>query len=159
MRESRWALEWVPIESLRPNPRNARTHSKKQVNQIANSILRFGWTYPLVVEENVILLAGHGRLLAAQQLGLKEIPVIVLSNLSETEKRAFMLADNKIAANSGWDHRILAKEVGELSRLLPEIDLNIEITGFSTAEIEPLLVDLVDGENDPADDPLPIATK
>lgn len=159
MRESRWALEWVPIESLRPNPRNARTHSKKQVNQIANSILRFGWTYPLVVEENVILLAGHGRLLAAQQLGLKEIPVIVLSNLSETEKRAFMLADNKIAANSGWDHRILAKEVGELSRLLPEIDLNIEITGFSTAEIEPLLVDLGDGENDPADDPLPVATK
>jgi ParB-like chromosome segregation protein Spo0J len=105
-----------------------------------------------LADENLVTLAEHGRLLAARQLGLDEIPVIVLGGLSDTEKRALMLADNKIAANAGWDRKILAKELGELSDLLPEINLDIEITGFSTAEIEPLLVDLVDGECDPADD-------
>jgi DNA modification methylase len=110
-----------------------------------------------LVDENLVTLAGHGRLLAARQLGLEKIPVIVFAGLSDTEKRALMLADNKIAANAGWDRNILAKELGELSNLLPEISLDIEITGFSAAEIEPLLVDLVDGECDPADDAPPLA--
>ncbi|ABE61681.1 DNA methylase N-4/N-6 [Nitrobacter hamburgensis X14] len=145
-------IQCIAVGSLKPNPRNVRTHSKRQISQIANSISRFGWTYPLLVDENLITLAGHGRLLAARQLGLEKIPVIVFGGLSDTEKRALMLADNKIAANAGWDRKILAKELGELSDLLPEINLDIEITGFSAAEIEPLLVDLVDGECDPADD-------
>lgn len=150
-------IQCLAVGCLKPNPRNARTHSRKQIDQIANSISRFGWTYPILTDENLVTLAGHGRLLAARQLGLEKIPVIVLGGLNETEKRTLMLADNKIAANAGWDRKILAKELGELSDLLPEINLDIEITGFSSAEIEPLLVDLVDGECDPADDALPLA--
>lgn len=151
-------IQCIAVGCLKTNPRNARTHSRKQIDQIATSITRFGWTYPILVDESLVTLAGHGRLLAARQLGLDKIPVIVLGGLSDTEKRALMLADNKIAANAGWDRKILAKELGELSDLLPEINLDIEITGFSAAEIEPLLVDLVDGECDPADD-APALTK
>ncbi|WP_245269993.1 ParB/Srx family N-terminal domain-containing protein [Nitrobacter hamburgensis] len=119
MRDIQWALQWVPIHAPKPNPRNARTHSKKQIRQIANSISRFGWTYPLLVDENFVVLAGHGRLLAASELNLDKVPLVVVSDLSEAEKRALMLADNKIAANAGWDRKILAKELGELSDLFP----------------------------------------
>lgn len=147
----------VDLAKLHPSRRNARVHSNKQVEQIAAAIRRFGWTYPILVDEHGNILCGAGRWLAAQKIGLKKAPVITLLHLSDTEKRALMLADNKIAANAGWDRKILAKELGELSDLLPEINLDIEITGFSTAEIEPLLVDLVDGECDPADDALPLA--
>jgi DNA modification methylase len=147
----------VDLAKLRPSRRNARVHSNKQVEQIAAAIRRFGWTYPILVDEHGDILCGAGRWLAAQKMGLKRAPVITLQHLSDTEKRALMLADNKIAANAGWDRKILAKELGELSDLLPEINLDIEITGFSAAEIEPLLVDLVDGECDPADDALPLA--
>jgi DNA modification methylase len=144
-------IQRVDVRSLKPNPRNARTHSKKQIKQIANSILGFGWTCPLLVDENLVVLAGHGRLLAAQELGLDKIPVIVLANLSEAKKRALMLADNKIAANAGWERNILAQELSELSTLLPNINLDTEITGFSAPEIDPILSDLSDPECDPAD--------
>jgi ParB-like chromosome segregation protein Spo0J len=100
-----------------------------------------------------MIIAGHGRYLAAIELGLTEVPVHVLIGLSEAEKRALMVADNKIAANAGWDREILARELGELSVLLPEIDLDIEITGFAPAEIDTLLGDLIDLETDPADTP------
>src|SRR5262245_38209906 len=99
------------ISKLRPNKRNARTHSKRQIQQIADSIARFGWAAPIVVDEHNSILAGHGRYCAAQLLGLKDIPVIVLSGLSDAEKRAFVLADNKIAANAGWDRKVLAEEL------------------------------------------------
>jgi ParB/Sulfiredoxin domain len=110
----------ISTHRLRPNKRNARTHSKKQIRQIANSILRFGWTYPILADENNEILAGYGRNQAALQLGLREVPVIVLSGLSDAEKRALALADNKIAANAGWDRQLLAEELGELAQLLPE---------------------------------------
>jgi DNA modification methylase len=145
-------VKMMPLGQLKPNKRNARTHSKKQIQQIANSILRFGWTYPTLIDQDGNLIAGFGRYKAAQLLGLQEIPVIVMSGLSETEKRALALADNKIAANGGWDRAILAAELGELANILPECNLNLEITGFDPAEIDALMGDLVDPEQDPADE-------
>jgi DNA modification methylase len=144
---------------LRPSARNARTHSKKQVEQIVNSIRRFGWTYPILVDELGNILCGVGRWLAAQTLGLAHVPVIVMPNLSETEKRALALADNKIASNAAWDRKILAAELGELAVLLPEINLDLEITGFDAGEIDSLMGDLVDPERDPIDELPELATK
>ena len=146
------------LGDLRPSSRNARTHSKKQVEQIAGSISRFGWTYPILIDEHDTILCGVGRWRAATQLNLAKVPVIILSGLSEAEKRALMLADNKIAANAGWDRKVLAQELGELAVLLPEINLDISIIGFEAAEIDALAVDFSDPEHDPADD-LPIVDR
>jgi DNA modification methylase len=142
----------VSIRTLRRNSRNVRNHPKKQVRQIASSVQRFGWTYPILIDENGVILAGHGRYEAALLLDLQEVPVIVVAGLSDAEKRALALADNKIAANAGWDRAALAAELGELAGLLPECDLNIEITGFEIAEIDTLMGDLVDNEQDPANE-------
>jgi ParB-like chromosome segregation protein Spo0J len=139
------------VRNLRPNKRNARTHSKKQIRQIANSIRRFGWTFPILVDENGLILAGHGRYSAGLLLGLREVPVIVISGLNDAEKRALALGDNKLAANAGWDRAVLAAELGELADLLPEFDLSIDITGFEPVEIDALMSELVDPEQDPAD--------
>ena len=141
----------LPVRNLRPNRRNARTHPKKQIKQIIDSIRRFGWTYPILADENGTILAGYGRYLAALELGLPNVPVMTLADLSETEKRALALADNKVALNAGWDRELLARELGELADLLPECGLDVEITGFEPAEIDGLLGDLVDPELDPAD--------
>jgi hypothetical protein len=111
------------VGKLKPNPRNARTHSKKQIRQIANSIVKFGFVSPILADENAMILAGHGRLSASLELDLKEIPVITASGLTDAQKRALMLADNKIASNAGWDREKLAIEIPELSHLL-EIEKN-----------------------------------
>ena len=148
-------IKLFSISKLHRNKRNCRTHSKKQISQIANSIRRFGWTYPILSDENNIILAGHGRYEAALQLGLREVPIIVLSGLNDAEKRALALADNQIPARAGWNRELLAEELGDLATLLPECDLSLEITGFATAEIDSLLGDLVDPELDPADDAPP----
>jgi DNA modification methylase len=145
-------IEMARLSDLKPPRRNARTHSKKQFHQIANSILRFGWTYPILTDENKRIIAGFGRFKAAEQLGLRNVPVIVMTGLNDAEKRALALADNKIAANAGWDRAVLAAELGALADLLPECDLNIEITGFEPAEIDTLMGELVDPEQDPADE-------
>lgn len=139
-------ITMMNVRKLRPNKRNARTHSKKQIRQIANSILRFKWTYPILVDENGEIICGHGRWQAANVLGLKNVPVIVMSGLSDAEKRALALADNKIAANAGWDRALLASELGELATLLPECNLDLEITGFEPAEFDALLADFGDSE-------------
>jgi DNA modification methylase len=152
-------IKLVSVGKLHRNKRNCRTHSKKQVRQIANSIRRFGWTYPILTDENTIILAGHGRYDAALQLGLREVPIIELSGLKDAEKRALALADNQIPARAGWNRQLLAEELGDLATLLPECDLSLEITGFETAEIDSLLGDLVDPERDPADEvPSPAKT-
>lgn len=142
----------VSVRKLKPNTRNAHTHSKKQIRQIANSVVRFGWTYPLLVDENYNVIAGHGRLKASELLGFREVPVMVMTGLSEAETRALALADNKIAANGGWDRALLAAELGELASLLPECNLDIDITGFEPAEIDALMGDLIDRETDPLDE-------
>ena len=142
----------VPLRSLKPAPRNARTHSKRQIGQLANSILALGWTYPILIDEHGSIIAGNGRFQAASQLGLYEVPVLTVSGLSAAKRRALAIADNKIAANAGWDRSVLAAEIGELSTLLPEINLDISITGFDPGEIDALAVDFTDTERDPADE-------
>ena len=147
-------FETLDINTIKPSRRNVRIHSKKQIEQIANSILTFGWTAPIVVDERNTIHAGHGRYHAAVLLGLKVVPVVVVTGLSEPEKRAYALADNKIAANAGWDRKGLAMEIAELTPLLPEFKLDIAITGFEAFEIDGLQHDLIDTEAEPIDEVL-----
>jgi len=140
------------VRNLRPNKRNARTHSKTQIKQVESSILRFGWTYPILVDEDRQIICGYARWEAAKALGLRDAPVLVMRGLSDAEKRALALADNKIPLNAGWDRSLLAAELGELASLLPEFNLDIDITGFEPAEVDGLLGDLVDSERDAADE-------
>ena len=121
-------IEHVAPQSLRPYAGNARIHSKKQIKQIARSIERFGFTNPILVSNDREVIAGHGRLRAAQQLGLTSVPIVVLATMSEGDRRAYVLADNKLAENAGWDRDILAIELQGL------LDLKFddpELTGFS----------------------------
>lgn len=138
------------IDQLLINPRNARTHTNKQIHQIANSIREFGFQNPILVDEAAGIIAGHGRLAAAKQLGLKEVPVIEVYGLSAAQKRALALADNKIAENAGWDNELLAIELKELSSL--DLPFELELTGFETAEIDLLIENFQRGSaDDPAD--------
>jgi DNA modification methylase len=139
------------VASLKPAARNARRHSKKQIRQIADSIERFGFTNPVIVDERGTIVAGHGRVEAAKLIGLAEIPVVRLSHLNPAELRAYMLADNKLAEKAGWDRELLAAEIEELSSLLPDIGLDIGITGFEPSEIDLLMADFGD-QADPADE-------
>ena len=128
------AVLW-PVKKLIPYANNPRTHSEAQVAQIAKSIEEFGFTNPILVDTKAGILAGHGRLRAAQKLGLSKVPVLVLDRLTETQKRAYILADNKLAENAGWDEELLAAELEALK--LEEYDL--ALTGFSERELEELL--------------------
>ena len=141
-------VEMRPLAGLRPNPRNARTHSKKQIRQIADSIRVFGFTNPVLIDDEAGIIAGHGRVAAAKVLGWTEVPVIRLSQLSEAEKRAYVIADNKLALNAGWDEDLLALELGELATL--ELDFDLTITGFEMAEID-LLIESGGGADPKAD--------
>lgn len=120
------------VDELKPYCANARTHSKKQIKQIAASIERFGFTNPVLISRDGEVVAGHGRLAAAKLLGLAEVPTIVLSQLSAEERRAYALADNKIAMNAGWDQDILAIEF----QALTDLGFDLTVTGFSAAEID-----------------------
>ena len=107
-------VERWPLERLIPHARNARTHSEDQVAQIAGSIAEFGFVNPVLVGDDGVLVAGHGRVMAARKLGLTEAPVIVLSHLTPTQRRALMIADNQIATNAGWNEEMLAAELAAL---------------------------------------------
>lgn len=149
-------LKWgeirlLPLPSLKRAKKNARTHSKKQIKQVANSILRYGWTYPILADEDGRIIAGHARCEAAKQLSLKDVPVLVMRGLSDAEKRALALADNKIPANAGWDRKLLAEELGELASLLPDCNLSLDITGFEPAEIDGVMADFGNSDHDSAD--------
>ena len=147
-------IELISIGALKPNLRNARTHSKKQVKQIAESISKFGFTNPLLVDNENMVLAGHGRLAAAQLLAMDNVPCVRLGTLSAAQKRAYVLADNKLALNAGWDEEILAMELEELLEL--DLEINIELTGFSIAEIDSLIEGRAPEESgDPKDEKLP----
>jgi DNA modification methylase len=124
-----------PVAALQPYPRNARTHSKKQIRQIAASIERFGFVNPVLVGLTGEIIAGHGRVEAARQLGLKTVPTLAIDHLSEAERRAYILADNKLALNAGWDKELLALELQGLI----DLDFEVELTGFSLAEIDLVL--------------------
>ena len=135
------------ITSLRPYARNARTHSKKQVRQIASSIERFGFTNPVLVSDDGEIIAGHGRVEAAKLLKYKAVPTIALSHLSETERRAYVLADNKLALNAGWDKEILAIEL----QALVDLEFDVELTGFSLAEVDFALDEASEADPDAMD--------
>ena len=132
-----------PVERLVPYERNARTHSPEQVAQIAASIQEFGFTNPILVDGADGILAGHGRLAAARDMGLAEVPVIVLEHLSAAQRKAYILADNKLALNAGWDENLLQQEL--ISLQLADFDLSL--LGFDENELEGLLndADLEDG--------------
>ena len=145
------------ITSLRPYARNARTHSKKQVRQIAASIERFGFTNPVLISGDGEIIAGHGRVEAAKLLGWKAVPTIALAHLSETERRAYVLADNKLALNAGWDKEILAIEL----QALVDFEFDVEVTGFSLAEVDFVLDEAADADpdsSDTAEDAVPVAS-
>lgn len=125
-------LEARSPSDLRPYSRNARTHSRKQVRQIADSIERFGFTNPVLVSDDGEIIAGHGRVEAAKLLGLRTVPTLQLSHLSAEERRAYVLADNKLALNAGWDQDILAIEL----QALIDLDFDVSLTGFSLAEVD-----------------------
>lgn len=125
-------IEQWPVAKLVPYARNARTHSAAQVAQLAASIREWGWTTPVLVSPDGGLIAGHGRLLAAQQLGLETVPVVVAEGWSEAKRRAYVIADNQLAQNAEWDSELLALELGELG----DLGFDLDLTGFSDEEIK-----------------------
>ena len=127
--------EMVAIVALQPHARNARTHSRRQIKKIAASIERFGFVNPVLIDENNLIIAGHGRVAAARQLGWTEVPTLRIEHLNETEKRAYVLADNRLAEEAGWDQEMLAIELQGLI----ELDFSIELAGFDTAEADFIL--------------------
>lgn len=131
------------VDELIPYINNARTHNDEQVSQICASINEYGFTNPILIDENNSIIAGHGRLLAAKKLKMKEVPCIVLCGLTEAQKKAYIIADNKMALNAGWDLNLLSLEFENLK----ELDVDLNLTGFSADEIENLL-----GENKDIED-------
>ena len=148
----------IALVQLRPLTRNARTHSRKQLRQIADSIERFGFTNPVLIDSDNRILAGHGRVEAAKQIGMTSVPCLRFDHLSASEKRAYVLADNKLALNAGWDEELLALELKELSEA--DLGFSLDITGFSIAEVDSLVEGLSPEEaGDPAVEELPDPAK
>jgi DNA modification methylase len=137
-------VEQIGIETLIPYSNNARTHSEAQVAQIAASIREFGFNNPVLIDEQSSIIAGHGRVLAARKLELDSVPCIRLNHLSETQRRAYIIADNKIAMNAGWDEELLALELSELT----EFGVNMDLTGFTVDEIAELNPKITEGLTD-----------
>ena len=136
---------------LQPRATNPRTHSKKQIRQIAASIERFGFNNPVLIDSRGRIVAGHGRVEAAKLLGIEKVPTIRLEDLTDDEIRAYVIADNKLAENAGWDRELLAIELQGLVEL--DIDFDVTITGFAVPEIDILIGELdADEEDDPADE-------
>lgn len=149
---TQWPADQVErrsVSDLVPYARNARTHSDEQVAQIAASIREWGWTNPVLVDEDGGLIAGHGRVLAARKLGLAEIPTMVARGWSEAQKKAYVIADNKLALNAGWDLELLAVELGDLQAF----DFDLGLTGFSDDELGKLLAEKTEGLTDPDEIP------
>ena len=153
------AIELWPVDRLIPYAGNARVHGEDQVARLAESLVRFGWTAPCLVDERGVLVAGHGRLLAARKIGLREVPVIRLDHLSDAEARAYRIADNKLTELAGWDDAMLAAELGRLK----EDGIDLDLLGFGEDELDRLLDDLngpnggTDGEDvvpEPPADPV-----
>jgi len=141
-------IELWPVERLRPYGKNARTHSAEQVQQLAASIHQFGFTNPILVDGDGGVIAGHGRLMAAKDLGLAEVPVVVLDHMTTDQKRAYILADNKLALNAGWDEELLQQELAAISLT----DFDISILGWTENELASILdpseTDIAEPEDD-----------
>ena len=159
MLRSTQTIEERSISALRPYAGNARTHSKRQIRQLGESITRFGFTNPVLIADDDTIVAGHGRVLAAQSLGMTHVPTLRLSHLSDAERRAYIIADNKLALNAGWDQELLAIEL----QALVDLDFDLELTGFSLAEVD-LVLDVardgdMSGKDEPADNVPPLAAE
>lgn len=153
MNDLNLAIERVPIERVLPYERNARTHSDTQVAQIAGSIAEFGFVNPVLIDQRGTIIAGHGRVMAARKLGLTEVPVVRLEHLTDAQRRALTLADNRIAESAGWDEKLLAEELAQLA----DEDFKLDVLGFDDAELDKLLGDDADApvaDADGADDVL-----
>ncbi|MWN31001.1 MULTISPECIES: ParB/Srx family N-terminal domain-containing protein [unclassified Gilliamella] len=124
-------ITYKKVSDLKKHIKNSRTHSDDQIQQIINSIIEFGWTNPILIDENDIIIAGHGRLDAAEKLNLDEAPCVVLSGLTDVQKKAYLIADNQLALNAGWDFDILQAEIAELTLS----DFDISLLGFSDSEL------------------------
>jgi hypothetical protein len=124
-------VQYVPVQDLIPYVGNSRTHSDTQIAQVASSIKEFGFTNPILIDESNGIIAGHGRLMAAKKLGLSEVPTITLEGLTEAQKKAYVIADNKLALNAGWDEQTLMTELQQLQKL----DFDLELTGFDLDEL------------------------
>ncbi|EBD5158737.1 nuclease [Salmonella enterica] len=143
-------IEYLPVGKLLRYVKNSRTHSDEQVEQLVNSIREFGFTNPVLIDEKNELIAGHGRLAAAEILEMDKVPAIRLSNLSEKQKKAYRIADNKLALNAGWDMQLLAEEVKELM----DDDFDIDLLGFNDAELDEMLSDEQPQEEDDNSSPV-----
>lgn len=130
-------IEHMPVDDLIPYAKNARTHSETQIAQIAASMTEFGFVNPILLGEDNVIIAGHGRLMAAKMLGMAQVPVIFLKHLNEAQRRALVIADNKIAENAGWDENLLREELSALE----DLDFNVDLLGFDAEELENLFLD------------------
>ena len=139
----------VPVSTLKPYAGNPRTHSKKQIRQIAASIRAFGWTNPILIDGDRVVIAGHGRLKASMLLGIAQVPTICINDMTEAQKRAYILADNKLAENAGWDRELLTLELQGLIEM--DLDFDVTTTGFEMGEID-LLIGGSGDEDDDADE-------
>lgn len=148
-RSASYQIEWRDVAELLPYARNSRTHSDAQVAQIAASIKEFGWTNPVLVDAEGMIIAGHGRVMAARKLGEKRVPVIELGHLTEAQKRAYVIADNQLALNAGWDAEMLKVEVADLAGM----DFDLSLLGFDDKVLAGLLVEETEGLTDPDEVP------
>jgi hypothetical protein len=156
----RLSIEYVPRAFLKRNPQNPRRHSTRQIRQIARSIETFGFIFPLAIDAHGTIIVGHGRDAAAELLGLVEVPTIRVEHLSDAQKRAFMIADNRLTENSDWNEDLLAQQFCELSVM--DLSFELEVTGFEVPEIDLLIEASVEPQADkldPADAPPPPAMK
>lgn len=127
-------IVYKKINELKPYENNSRTHDESQIKQICESIKEYGWTNPVLIDEKGMIIAGHGRVEAGKKLDIKEVPCIVLSGLTEAQKKAYVIADNKMALNAGWNEELLKTELEKLK----ELDFDLELTGFSKKELDKL---------------------
>ena len=141
-------IEHMATDALVPYARNSRTHSPEQVAQIAASIREYGFTNPVLIDANNILIAGHGRVMAAQHLGLPTVPAIRLAHLTDAQRRAYVIADNKLAENAGWDMATLAREIEDLI----EFDYDLSLLGFDPETLEDILPEHFPATDKPAQD-------
>src|SRR6267154_1879677 len=141
----------LPIDLLKPDPSNARKHSKKQIGQIAKSVESFGFLVPLLVDADLRVIAGHGRLLAARQLGLSQLPVISVEHLTPAQANAFAIADNRLTEIATWDDRLLGEQLRALSEL--DLDFSLDVTGFEIGEIDLRIEGLAPQQDDDGEVP------
>ena len=127
-------IVYKKINELKPYENNSRTHDESQIKQICESIKEYGWTNPVLIDENNMIIAGHGRVEGGKKLNIKEVPCIVLSGLTEAQKKAYVIADNKMALNAGWNEELLKTELENLK----ELDFDLELTGFNIDELDEL---------------------